>query len=240
MLTASESLAQLAEQLAQWLSFEASEGMRTMPDPGILKKPVSKAPHGQHVANASALHSASAPPSASAPNRTSTTERKASPKPTYTPPPKPKAPAKVELRMARATRLPECGDTTETPIMILAEPASFEGDSRHTLDRMLYALGFKIEGEVEPMRRPKPSETPPKVALTLGHAATNYIVEGSLPFDAIMGIWHERNGVPVMPVFDPTTIKLSPGNKRRAWGDLLNMLDRLGLELPEWSKKHGK
>jgi len=225
-------LARLAGALADVLAFEYSEGQRTIVDPGVrMKPPPARAPAQPAPAplpggSGSAVSSATSA-NAPAPAAAFTVPKKKEKKP-------------IELLICRAHRLPECGDGDEhgSPLLLIAEPPSFEASGRETLDKMLYAIGFKITTEVEPIRRPREDEARPLAALTFGHRATDYIVEGSQPFDAIIGTWHKRNGMQIMPLLDTTSIQAAPGNKRRAWNDLLGLLKKIGLPLPEWSQKY--
>jgi len=221
-------LARLASALADVLAFEYSEGQRTIVDPGVSFKPAPARPPAQPrpAPLQGSGSSAAAAPAAEAPAAFTVPQKKE------------KKP--IELRICRAHRLPECGDGDEngSPLLLIAEPPSFEASGRETLDKMLHAIGFKITTEVEPIRRPRDDEARPLAALTFGNRATDYIVEGSQPFDAIIGTWHERNGMRIMPLLDTASIQAAPGNKRRAWNDLLGLLEKLGLPLPEWSQKY--
>lgn len=223
-------LARLAGALADVLAFEYSEGQRTIVDPGVrFNRPPARPPAQPAPAPLPNTGSTSAGATAAAPS----------------PAPSPPTPTKkdkkpVELLICRAHRMPECGDGDEngSPLLLIAERPTLEGSGRETLDKMLHAIGFAITTEVEPIRRPRDDEARPLAALTFGHRATDYIVEGTQPFDAIIGTWHKRNDMQIMPLFDTASIQAAPGNKRRAWNDLLGLLKKLKLPLPEWSQKY--
>lgn len=220
------------------LRFEQQEGMRWTTNPGVSfrdRAPVARAPAaaGQAPTAAMAARAASVAPPVVPPGTphpmASVTHAKVE-----KPPP--------SLLHLRATRMAECGDGGEDgyPMLLIGEERHFSPEDLEVLGGMLHAIGYAMEGEPEPLRKARPGESRPRVVLTLGHAATQHVVENKQPFSVIMGRWHERKGLPVMPIYDAPTLRESRSSKKRAWQDLLVMLDRLELPLPEWSQRFKK
>lgn len=118
------------------------------------------------------------------------------------------------------------------PLLVIGEVGAFEGEQRAFLDKVLGAIGYVLEEKVEAIRPRYPEEDAPAAVLTLGHHATDYIVRGAHPFLMLLGKFHVRNDVPVMPVFDPGMMMSSEANRRRTWMDLKSLLKHLDLALP--------
>ena len=216
-------LALIAHQLARLLDFEKQEGRKWVANvpslaPSSRPRPARAVSTGAGPATATATGTGE-------PSRPAPAERPVRP-----------------LLHIRAHRLDECGDggLDRAPILIIGEAPQFEGENLGILAGMLHAIGFALDGEAVPVGPPAPGLARPRVILTLGHQATDYVVEKKQPFAVLMGSWHERKGLPVMPIYDPESIRGSRSNKKRAWQDLRGLLRRLELPLPEWSRRFDK
>lgn len=73
----------------------------------------------------------------------------------------------------------------------------------------------------------------PKVIVTLGKPAANYILDNREAMGALRGVWHEyRDGdlaIPVMPTFHPAYLlrAYTPENRKKVWSDLQMTLARI-------------
>jgi uracil-DNA glycosylase family 4 len=52
------------------------------------------------------------------------------------------------------------------------------------------------------------------------------------PISKLRGIWHEVNGVRMMPTFHPAYLLRNPGEKRLVWQDVQQVLKELGRPIP--------
>jgi DNA polymerase len=79
----------------------------------------------------------------------------------------------------------------------------------------------------------------PKAVVVLGNGALNGLMglegESALRITRQRGAWLELGGVPVMPTYKPSYLlrNPSPEAKRQFWGDLLAVMERLGLPISE-------
>jgi len=126
----------------------------------------------------------------------------------------------------------------------LGEP--FVGRAGKLLDRMLLALGLDrsqvyimnvIKCRPPGNRDPKPDEIAacarwfdaqwqaiePKIICLLGRVAAQRVLETEAPLASLRGRWHEYRGVPVWVTYHPAYLLRSPGQKARAWDDLLQL-----------------
>ena len=72
----------------------------------------------------------------------------------------------------------------------------------------------------------------PKVIMTLGTFATQVLLKNRIPISKQRGNWHDYQGVPVMPTFHPAYLLRNGGDKRLVWGDVRQVMARLGLAVP--------
>jgi len=126
----------------------------------------------------------------------------------------------------------------------LGEP--FVGRAGKLLDRMLLALGLDrtqvyimnvIKCRPPRNRDPRPDEIAacarwfdaqwraiePKIVCLLGRVAAQRVLETEAPLASLRGRWHEYRGVPVWVTYHPAYLLRSPGQKARAWEDLLQL-----------------
>lgn len=134
----------------------------------------------------------------------------------------------------------------------------FVGPAGELLDKMIEAMGWTREHvyianilmcRPPGNRNPQPDEvakcTPfleakiraiaPRLIVTLGRPATNYVLGTDAPISALRGRFHERYGRRVMPTFHPAYLLRDPDKKREAWQDLKHViaeLERLGIQPP--------
>ena len=82
----------------------------------------------------------------------------------------------------------------------------------------------------------------PKVIVTLGNPATKAILKTTTGITRMRGTFQPLPdlgqglaGIPVMPTFHPSYVarQYTPANRRAVWSDLQQVMDMLGLEIPE-------
>ncbi|HBS28085.1 MAG TPA: DNA polymerase [Phycisphaerales bacterium] len=69
----------------------------------------------------------------------------------------------------------------------------------------------------------------PKVIVTLGKPAANFLLRNSEAMGALRGHWHDFEGIPVMPTFHPAYLlrAYTPENRKKVWSDLQQAMSRL-------------
>ena len=82
----------------------------------------------------------------------------------------------------------------------------------------------------------------PKVIVTLGLPATQYILSVSKPMRDLRGTWHEWHGIKVMPTYHPSYVLRSytPEVRGTVWGDLQKVMEELGLPLKATASSHAR
>jgi DNA polymerase len=137
-----------------------------------------------------------------------------------------------------------------------AQGSPFVGVAGQLLDRMIVAMGLErddvyvcniVKCRPPGNRKPEPDEMTacesyltqqleilqPKVIVALGATATSGLLGVPLSITRLRGNWRLYRGkVPVMPTFHPSYLLRQPAAKREVWGDLLLVLDHLGLPRP--------
>ncbi len=128
----------------------------------------------------------------------------------------------------------------------------FVGRSGELLTKQIEAMGFKRSqvyiANVVKCRPPK-NRTPladevaacsgylrrqieviqPKVIITLGGPAAKLLLNIEQGITRARGIWHEYNGVPVMPTFHPAYLlrQYTKENRAKVWSDLKAVIKRM-------------
>lgn len=130
----------------------------------------------------------------------------------------------------------------------------FVGRAGQLLDKMIESMGLRREDvfianivKCRPPgnRAPVPDEiaacTPylerqleivrPKVIVTLGLPATQYMLKTKMPMRKLRGQWHTWRGIKLMPTFHPAYILrfYTPEVRGTVWGDLQQVMAELGL-----------
>jgi uracil-DNA glycosylase family 4 len=72
----------------------------------------------------------------------------------------------------------------------------------------------------------------PKVLVALGGTAIQGLL-GQTGVSRVRGNWQIYRGTPLMPTFHPSYLLRSPGEKRKAWEDMLKVMEKLGLSISE-------
>jgi DNA polymerase len=68
----------------------------------------------------------------------------------------------------------------------------------------------------------------PKVIVTLGKPAASLLLDREVAITRLRGIWHEYQGIPLMPTLHPAYVlrQYTPENRRAVWQDLMAALER--------------
>lgn len=69
----------------------------------------------------------------------------------------------------------------------------------------------------------------PEVIVALGAFAAQALLKTTERISRLRGTWHAYEGIPVMPTFHPAYLLRSPAEKRTAWSDLQQVMEKLGL-----------
>jgi uracil-DNA glycosylase len=142
-----------------------------------------------------------------------------------------------------------------------AQGYPFVGAAGQLLDKMIAAMGLQrddvyvcniVKCRPPQNRKPEPDETAacqsfleeqlqlmsPRVIVALGATAASELLGVQLSITRLRGNWRLYRGkVPVMPTFHPSYLLRQPAAKRDVWGDLLLVLDHLGLPRPATQRK---
>lgn len=134
----------------------------------------------------------------------------------------------------------------------------FVGRAGELLDKMIEAMGWTRDrvyiantlmcrppgnrnpqadetSQCSPFLDAKIRSIAPRLIVTLGRPAANYILANDAPISALRGRFHERHGIKVMPTFHPAYLLRDPAKKKEAWADLKQViveLERLGIAAP--------
>lgn len=75
----------------------------------------------------------------------------------------------------------------------------------------------------------------PRVLVTLGVPATQYMLQRSIAISKVRGVWHEWRGIKLMPTYHPAFIlrNYTPATRAAVWSDLKQVMSELGLAIPE-------
>lgn len=72
----------------------------------------------------------------------------------------------------------------------------------------------------------------PRAIVGLGTFAVQALLHVKTPISRLRGVWQEVRGVRMMPTFHPAYLLRSPGEKRRVWQDIQEVMKLLGLKPP--------
>lgn len=67
----------------------------------------------------------------------------------------------------------------------------------------------------------------PKVVILLGNTATKALLNTKKPISKIRGEFHEKDGMMIMPTFNPAYLLRDPTKKREVWEDMKQVRDFL-------------
>lgn len=70
----------------------------------------------------------------------------------------------------------------------------------------------------------------PKIIICLGAIATKYLLQIDKSISNLRGIWHEYNGIPVMPTFHPAFLLRNPKYKEIVWEDMRKVIEKINQD----------
>ena len=82
----------------------------------------------------------------------------------------------------------------------------------------------------EPFLKGQLAAVKPEAIVTLGKFAAQALLRDQTPISRLRGTWREYEGIPLMPTFHPAYLLRSPGEKGKVWGDLQEVMKKLGLK----------
>ncbi len=80
----------------------------------------------------------------------------------------------------------------------------------------------------EPFLKAQVESVRPKVIVTLGKFAAQTLLKDSTAITRMRGQWREYEGISLMPTFHPAYLLRVPTEKKLAWGDLQEVMKKLG------------
>lgn len=83
----------------------------------------------------------------------------------------------------------------------------------------------------------------PKVIVALGTFAAQTLLGSKEPISRMRGKFHDFHGIPMMPTFHPSFLLRNKADKQRyweVWEDMVQVLRKLGLPVPEKQGAKGK
>jgi len=69
----------------------------------------------------------------------------------------------------------------------------------------------------------------PEVICALGSFATKTLIGPDVTITRVRGVFHDFNGIPLMPTFHPSYLLRNPAAKREVWEDVQKIMKRLDL-----------
>ncbi len=84
-------------------------------------------------------------------------------------------------------------------------------------------------GSCEPFLKEQLAALQPEVIVTLGKFAAQALLRDPTPISRLRGTWREYESIPLMPTFHPAYLLRSPGEKGKVWGDLQEVMTKMGL-----------
>ncbi|MGH7934772.1 MAG: uracil-DNA glycosylase family protein, partial [Candidatus Binataceae bacterium] len=67
----------------------------------------------------------------------------------------------------------------------------------------------------------------------LGTFAVQALLKVKTPIGKLRGVWHEVRGIKLMPTFHPAYLLRNPGDKRKVWSDIQEVMKLLGRSIPQ-------
>ncbi len=105
-------------------------------------------------------------------------------------------------------------------------PKGASGNRKPTLEEIAMCLPY-LKAQIAIIR--------PEVMVALGATAVQGLLNDATPIGRLRGTWLDFEGIPLMPTYHPAYLlrNQSLSERRRVWEDLLQAMERLGLEISE-------
>lgn len=78
----------------------------------------------------------------------------------------------------------------------------------------------------------------PSVICTLGATATKALLGEDIKITSARGVFHDFNGIAVMPTYHPAYLLRNPAEKRTVWEDMKKIMTHLEMPLPQTDQKN--
>jgi DNA polymerase len=158
------------------------------------------------------------------------------------------------------SRLMFIGEAPGADEDLQAEP--FVGKAGQLLTKIIAAMGLSREtvyianilkcrpdtpGQRYGNRKPTPEEMQtcipflheqidliqPQVMVALGGTAVEGLLGLTIPVGRVRGKWQTYRNIPMMPTFHPSYLLRTPSDKRKAWEDMLQVMEKLQVPISE-------
>jgi DNA polymerase len=73
----------------------------------------------------------------------------------------------------------------------------------------------------------------PQVMVALGGTAVEGLLGLTIPVGRVRGKWQTYRNIPMMPTFHPSYLLRTPSDKRKAWEDMLQVMEKLQVPISE-------
>lgn len=127
------------------------------------------------------------------------------------------------------------GPETANVFLLDSETGFFKGESGALLIKILDAMKLSSDtvficnaGNAEAMAQ-KIKGVSPKVIITLGTKASQFLLNIKQPLETFRGKFHEYHGIKVMPTFHPSLLIKQPAYKRQVWEDMKQVMTLSGV-----------
>jgi uracil-DNA glycosylase len=67
----------------------------------------------------------------------------------------------------------------------------------------------------------------PRIIIGLGKFAVQTLLKTKVPITRLRGLWHEFNGIKIMPTLHPAYLLRNPGDKKLVWEDIKKVIKEL-------------
>lgn len=110
-------------------------------------------------------------------------------------------------------------------------PGQSYGNRKPTLDEMRTCVAY-LEQQIDLIQ--------PKVLVALGATAVEGLLGKTMGIMRLRGNWQSYRAIPLMPTYHPAYLlrNQAPVEKRRVWEDMLQVMEKLGMEISEKQRRY--
>ncbi|MCC5849656.1 MAG: hypothetical protein JJU29_16355 [Verrucomicrobia bacterium] len=159
----------------------------------------------------------------------------------HAPASKPAGPALVYLRTERSPECADAHDRADTALILVCEKNDLVGENGELLARMLHAIGYPLPTDTgKPLEAVADLHGMAARILCFGAAAHAAVSTLKMDLSLLRGKWQSTPGGRMIATHAPSYLEGNPAGKKAVWADLKNLLQDLGLDIPDWTKKQVK
>ncbi|MCC5843926.1 MAG: hypothetical protein JJU05_06720 [Verrucomicrobia bacterium] len=155
--------------------------------------------------------------------------------------PAPPAAKNTGLVMLHLDRLPECLENhspDQTTLLLVLEAGELkQPEYRELLQSMLYAIGYPLPDNPEPVTDITDCTDKACRILCMGEKANELFCTLNMGLNLVRGKWQTSPAGRMIATYAPSYLVNNAAGKRAAWNDLQKILQDLGLSVPEWTRK---